>query len=60
MTFTLDGNQITKEAAYDRIMELMPNGGTQFLDNAIAVGVEHGTERLTIHVGTKSTLVIEF
>lgn len=60
MKFTMDGKRISKKEAYDRIMELIPNGGTRYLDNLIEVGKEHGTESLTLHVGTKSTLTIEF
>lgn len=60
MKFTMDGKQITKQEAYDRIVELIPNGGTQYLDNLIEIGIEHETDSVEIHVGTKSTLMIEF
>ena len=60
MKYTLDGQKITKKEAYNRIRELIPNGGTQYLDNIISVGKENDVDSVTLHVGTKSTLVIEF
>ena len=60
MKFTMDGKQITKKEAYNRITELIPNGGTQYLDNLIENCKENGTDSVTLLVGTKSTLTIEF
>ena len=60
MKYTLNGRKITKKEAYNRIRELIPNGGTQYLDNIISAGKKNEADSVTIHVGTKSTLVIEF
>lgn len=56
----MNGNQVTKEEAYEEIRELIPNGGTQYLDNLIRNSLENGIEELTLTVGTKGTLEIEF
>ena len=60
MRYTMNGNQVTKEEAYEEIRELIPNGGTQYLDNLIRNSLGNGIEELTLTVGTKGTLKIEF
>ena len=60
MLYTMNGKQVTKEEAYEEIRELIPNGGTQYLDNLIQNSLENGIEELTLRVGTKGTLKIVF
>jgi len=60
MRYTMNGKQVTKEEAYEEIRELIPNGGTQYLDNLIQNSMESGIEELTLTVGTKGTLKIDF
>ena len=60
MRYTLNGKQVTKEEAYEEIRELIPNGGTQYMDNLIQNSLENGIEELTLTVGTKGTLKIDF
>ena len=60
MKYTLNGKKISKNAAYEAIRELIPNGGTQYLDNVITYCKETGIESVTLTVGTKGTMKIEF
>ncbi len=60
MKYTLNGKKVSKKAAYEAIRELIPDGGIQYLDNVITNCKENGIESVTLTVGTKGTLKIEF
>ena len=60
MKYTLNGKKVSKKAAYEAIRELIPNGGTQYLDNVITYCKENGAESVILTVGTKDILKIEF
>ena len=60
MRFTMNEKRVSKKAAYEAIRELIPNGGTQYLDNLIQAGKEQGIEEITLRVGFKGTLKIRF
>ena len=60
MKYTLNGKKVSKKVAYEAIRELIPDGGTQYLDNVITNCKENGIESVTLTVGTKGTLKIEF
>lgn len=58
--FIKDGKQISMEKAYDEIQKLIPNGGTQFLDNLLANAKENKLDSIWVRVGNKGTMSVEF
>lgn len=58
--FTMNGKRVSMEEAYDEIRKLIPNGGTQFVDNLMANARENNLDSIWVRVGDKGTLTIEF
>jgi len=60
MRYTMNGKQVTKEEAYEEIGKMLPDGGIQYLDKQIQFCKENEIIELTLTIGTKGTLKIEF
>ena len=58
--FTMNGKRVSMEEAYDEIRKLIPNGGTQFVDNLMANARENNLDSIQLRIGNKGTMTIEF
>ena len=57
MKFTLDGEQTTREEVFEKIGKQL---GIRFLDNLIENAKDQGLELVTLRIGDKATLRIDF
>ena len=57
MKFTLDGEQTTREEVFEKIGKQL---GIRFLDNLIENAKDQGLELVTLQIGDKATLRIDF
>lgn len=60
MKYRINGREATEAETRDAIREAVPNGGVEFMENAIRNCRREELESITLRVGTKKTIEIIF
>ena len=60
MKYKINSRKATEAEAREAIRAAVPNGGVEFLENAIRNGRREELESVTIHIGQKQNVKIIF
>lgn len=58
--YTVNGKSVTQAKAEELVRAIMPNGGVQFIQNAIRNARANKLEGITFHVGKAFELKVTF